>query len=200
MQDIRPQSSLTIFSWPKQQHLVNDWWRSTRQSRKADSILSYLIEPTTRPECSSLSPDVDGHCRYERPSESLTEAPQIARMPERSEHRTWQSFRNESTSYDSLSVYLYSRISHHPHVPHSSTTSLDRLGPPYLLSSYLYVPTNRSFAKFTARQKLQNPWQTCGMTLFRRASFYLPSLRTKTESKATAAGSSPHQQSLGDVH
>ena len=35
VQDIRPQSSLTIFSWPKQQHLVNDWWRSMRQSRIA---------------------------------------------------------------------------------------------------------------------------------------------------------------------
>ncbi len=35
VQDTRPQSSLRIFSWPKQQHLVNDWWRSVRQSRKA---------------------------------------------------------------------------------------------------------------------------------------------------------------------
>ena len=35
VQDMRPQSRLAIFSWQKQQHLLNDWWRSMRQSRFA---------------------------------------------------------------------------------------------------------------------------------------------------------------------
>ena len=42
VQDKRPQSSLTIFSWSKQQHLVIDWWRSMRQSIRVQSGLRIL--------------------------------------------------------------------------------------------------------------------------------------------------------------
>ena len=35
VQDKRPKSSLIILSWSKQQHHVNDWWTSMRQSEKA---------------------------------------------------------------------------------------------------------------------------------------------------------------------